>query len=52
LALDDNDAWRAAHALQQRIAAVGQKPTFFFRKRLGVLRKILREEVERTLRES
>jgi hypothetical protein len=51
LALADNDAWRAAHALQQRIASVGQKPTYFFRKRLRVLRKILREEVERALKE-
>jgi hypothetical protein len=50
--LEPKEAWQAAYGLQRRIAREGQRPTFFFRKRLHVLRRILRAEIEAALREA
>lgn len=43
------DAYRLAKAVQAKIARVGQRPTYFVRRSLPELRKILKAEVEREL---
>jgi hypothetical protein len=43
------DAMAFAHALQQKIAREGTAPTYFVRRSLPALRKILKLEVEREL---
>lgn len=51
LGLSADEALRAAFAMRHKIATEGQRPTYFFRKRLPVLRRILAAEVERALKE-
>jgi hypothetical protein len=50
LGLDSKEGWHAAYAFQRKLAREGQRPTFFFRRRLGTLRRILVAEVEAALR--
>lgn len=51
LGLSASEAMRAAYAFRTKVAVEGQKPTYFFRKRLPVLRRILGAEIERVLKE-
>lgn len=51
LRLSPAEAMRAAYAYRAKVARVGQRPTFFFRKRLPVLRRILGVEIETVMRE-
>lgn len=52
LGLSAAEAARAGYALAAKIAREGQRPTYFVRKRLPVLRRILGAEIERALKEA
>jgi len=51
LRLSAREAMSAAYAYRQKVAVEGQRPTYFMRKRLPTLRRILNAEIERVLKE-